>query len=539
MKVKALITTSILSMLALPCLIYAQEGNERQKEVEIRKEYDQFSAEVIANQESRDIEGEVDYDYYLGGSSIGEIYAEATEFPPTIIQPIEFLDQYPEEVARVLAYIGGIPVISSPYIGERTPFDASHLITNFPKTRLDENLLIQRQNIEDFLIRSNIPITDRPFIDISGDLEIFGFINSRDNDTTLSQIDISEIEIDIISAINSWVSGFVAILVDASPAQEGGPVFFDSGYPTTSAGFIPGDAPAILNSNVFFEVGFATVGNLNRSPFFATVGQIYVPFGRYVNYMFTTSLTRVIGRTKARAISLNYRSQADSGVYGSLYGFDGETGPGRNGTIGGNISYYFATEKATGEIGGGAISNMGDSFQGLLRFAGFGANEFTLRLDHQVPALNFYGRLNAGKFGLFAEYVGGVERFAERDLGFNGEGAKLQAWNSQIAYFFEMLGRPSSFAFAYEGTTGAYALGIPENRFGIAYNTSIWRNTVQTIEVRRDINYPAGTTGNGPIRFISGDIPTIFGSAGAPTIFGSAEQGRSATVLNILMGVYY
>lgn len=451
---------------------------------------------------------EADLDFYLGGVEVEQLY-EAAEFPPALVQPVEYLDQYPEDVAKVLTYIGGIPVISSPYIGERTPFDASHLITNFPKTRLDENFLIQRQNIEEFLIANDMPLTDRPFVDISGDLEIFAFVDGFNDASTKGGVDISEIEIDIASGISSWVSGFVSILVDASPTQEGG--------------------PPVLNSRNFLEVGFATVGNLNRFPGFATLGQIYVPFGRYVNYLFSTTLPRVIGRVKARAFSLNYRSASETGIYASVYGFDGLTGPGRNGTMGGNLTGFFALAEATGEFGAGIITNIGDATQGLLNFAGFGDNPETLRLAHQVPAVNVYGRVNVWKLGLVGEYVGATRAFNPNDLSQNGHGARIAAWNVQLAYFLEVLERPSALVVGYEGTKDAYALGIPQTRISIGYNTSIWRNTVQQFEFKREIGYSGSTVGNGPIRVIDGET-MVFGRAGIPV---------SANIFNFMMGIYY
>ncbi len=182
-----------------------------------------------------------------------------------------------------------------------------------------------------------------------------------------------------------------------------------------------------------------------------------------------------------------------------------------------------------GEFGVGHISNMGDATQGLLGFAGIGTNIETLRLHHQVPAMNAYGRVNIWKLGLVAEYVGATEAFDPRDLAQNDHGARPQAWNAQVAYFFETAGRPSSFVLGYEGSSDTFALAIPEQRYSMDYNISIWRNTVQEFELRRDIGFKGTTTGNGPIRVID-DQTMVFGRQGMPV---------SGVTFTFLMGAYY
>lgn len=424
------------------------------------------------------------------------------------------LEEYPLEVARTLTYIGGMPIISAPYSGVRTPYDGAHLITNFPKTRLELNVLQQRQGIERFLVENDMHVTNRPFVEISGDVEIVGVIQDRSGSATTAAIDYSELEIVITTGINRWVSGLISILLDTRPPQS----------TTTSA-----PASLVDNSNLFMEVGFLTIGNLNENPFFVTVGQTYVPFGRFTNYFINVMPPRALSRTKARNIAIGYRQPGDNSIYATVFGFESDTrSPGPNGIIGGTLAYAFSEETMSGEVGAGIISNVADSV-GMQRFAGFGTSAVTERIAHGVPAINAYARLNVGDFGFLAEYVGTTRAFAPQDLSFNNRGAQPQTWDGQAAYFFDFYNKPAAIAVGYAGSTEALALAIPRHRIAAAFSISIWRNTIQAIEFRRDITYSAGTQASGP-------VITIDGTA---TDTSQARFARSTSAVTLLMAGYY
>ena len=440
------------------------------------------------------------------------------------------LEDYPPEIARILTYIGGTPIVAAPYSGVRTPFDGAHLITNFPKTRLDMNVLTQRQAIQDFLASQGVPIVNRPFVEISGDLEIIGVIENPSGASTTAKIDYSELEIDITAAINPWVTGFVSILLDAGPAQT-------QDNPTIPTSKAP--ASIVDNSNLFLEVGFLTIGNLDKNPFFLTVGQTYVPFGRLTNYFINVMTPRALARTKARNIALGYKQPGDDGFYAIIFAFESDTrslSPTPNGILGGTLAYAFHEENFSGELGAGVISNIADSV-GMQRAAGFGTNAATEMLQHDVPALNGYARLNVGNFGFLAEYIGTTRAFSPLDLSYNNHGAKPQTWDTQVAYFFDFFNRPTAIAFVYSGSSEALALALPRHRLALTFNTSLWRNTVQMIELRRDITYAGGTQAAGPTLDANGNrVPA---STPGSTDTSAARFARSTSAITFVMAAYY
>lgn len=460
-----------------------------------------------ADQEENKEEDEEE-EYVLGEDSAAEVADfESDERTEPFVQPIEFLDQFPEDIGRVLTYIGGVPVISSPYVGNISSFDGSHLITSFARTRLPLNILASRQNMENFMRDDGgMPMTDRPFVVIGGDIEVTPFIQSSDGGDTSADVNFREIYVGITAGINAWITAYTAFAFDSAPPVEGG--------------------STVTNSNIFLDHGFVTIGNFNRSPFYSTIGQTFVPFGRYANYFINQTLPRAIGRTKAREIAGGYR-QPSNQYYAEAFVFDADSGRGgqgafKNGAYGATAAYVLSTEQSSGEFGVGYISTITDSV-GFQSLAGFGESNDTEIIAHHVPAVNLYGRYNIGSFGFNAEYVGAIIRpFDQNDLSINGQGARPQAWDLQGAYFFETFERPTSIALGYSGTRDAAALLLPENRIAAGYNMSIWRNTVQQIELRRDFGYSKDTKVTGPNEN-KGNIPV------AP----------SATALTLMMAVYY
>jgi len=179
-------------------------------------------------------------------------------------------------------YLGGTPVFTSPYIGIHSAYDGSDLVVNASSVNLDVRLLKQQQAMYDALEKAGLPGPDHPIVELSGEVAGQGIVRTTSPGNTTADIDLTTATFDIFAKINPWVSGFMSIDYDNSQL---GPY-------------------RVGNSNLSLDKGFITIGNLNRSHLYGSLGQLYVPFGQYSTFMLSASLPQLLARVKARAVVL-------------------------------------------------------------------------------------------------------------------------------------------------------------------------------------------------------------------------------------------
>ncbi|MEN9917123.1 MAG: hypothetical protein RLY40_1055 [Pseudomonadota bacterium] len=415
-------------------------------------------------------------------------------------------------------FIIGTPVISSPFIGINSEYNASDLVVNQPYVNEDLYLLQQRKEIYNYLIKNCHPLSNTPVVNLSGKIEsqIFHtshFGNFQNNSAT--DIDLTGIELDTEILVNQWVTGLIAFVYDNAPPMNMSPRRID-------------------NSNVFLERGFLTIGNLARFPLYATMGQFYMPFGQYSSSMISDPFTKTLGRTKARALQLGFSKQFndENNLNLSAFVFRGpsRTSLDNNGlrNYGANAEYIFTKPKWNIDIAGSYIRSIADSLgmqhngnTGPGNFAGFATNNNTEILN-PVPGLDGRGTLSIGAFSLTGEYVTASRSFAQPVLSFDGKGAKPEAFHTEAAYKFNVLEKPSAIIIGYDQSKDALGLLIPKKRYIATASTSIWKDTIESLEFRHDIDYSAT------------DVAT--GQSGFNPINGTGKSGNTIT---LQVGLYF
>ncbi|MDF1759432.1 MAG: LbtU family siderophore porin [Coxiellaceae bacterium] len=394
-------------------------------------------------------------------------------------------DKHAEKHPGLLQYMNGVTVSTSPILGLRSKYDASDLITNLPTMNEDLRLLSQRAHLENIAQQHGFTYAEKPFLILSGRVEGQAIIGGNFDGSPGSDIDLSAAELDIEPIVSRYAAGFMSILYDGSPP-------------------ITGFRERVSNSRIFLRRGFLTIGDLNALPLYFTIGQMYMPFGRYSSAMVTAPMTLSIGRTLERAALLGFEK---SGVYSEAYGFRGDTRISGNATVnegGFNLGVKRPYSRGTFDVGAGIISNLGDSsgmqetgFGNSNAFQGFGVSTSAERLDHRVPAVNGHIELGVNNWNLLAEYVGATRRFATGDLTYNGLGASPKAMHYELIYNFPISGKPSNLGIMYGESWQALGLNLPKKSYAIAFNTSLWKDTLQAIEYRHDINYGQNDTSFG------------------------------------------
>jgi hypothetical protein len=419
-------------------------------------------------------------------------------------------------------------VSTGPYIGVPLIYSGGDLIINNPSVNQDVALLNVRKAIRTKLTAlGRADEADHAHLLLSGIVEGQASYRKPGNGSTQSDVDLSAAELDgYVLGPSSWTSGLIAFSYDDSAG--------------TSEGSF-GNNSRSQNSRIYLNKAFITIGDFSKSPLYGTIGQMYVPFGTYGTNMISSPLTKILGRTKARAIVVGFQQQSENALYAAGYAFRGDTYAGATSRLdngGVNVGYrYTIGQSIHGDFGGGVIANLADSVgmqnngNSAPQFGGFGAtgngNE---NIAHRVPAMNLRGQFSIGDhIDLLAEYIGAINSFSRNDLTANTHGAKPQALNAEAAYTFSAFEKPSSVAVGYGKSKDALVLGLPAQRYSLVFNTSWWKDTLQSIELRHDINYAAGNYASG-----SG---TGTGTAGVTQVIHGS--GRSDNMITAQMDIYF
>jgi hypothetical protein len=428
-----------------------------------------------------------------------------------------------------LNYIRGVTVTTSPILGLKSAWNPSDLLYTIPSMNQDLMLLMDRQRFQKILEKMGSSLDTRPLLVFSGGLE--GGVNYiKDfSNTSTTDVNLATAELDAWAIISSWASAWISIEYDDSPPQTG---------------------MRVTNSRLFLQRGFLTIGNLDKSPWYFTAGQMFLPFGRYPSAMITSALTKTIGRIEQRALLLGFYKR---GFYAEGYGFKGEEYTANNSAIfqGGVNSGYQNQKLSIGslDIGAGWVSNMADSlgmqFNRLSpggspssQFAGFSyttiGNNPTVsseHLKHSVPGGNLHLEYGRGIFAFMAEYVGGLQSFNAGDLMYQSKGANPKAIHLESDLNFQFGQKPLTIGAAYDESWQALPLNVPKQSYFAVISTSWWKDTQQSLEYRHDVNYarmPNNTVGGGGNGNINNILPVP-----------DANVGGSQDMISFSFGVYF
>jgi hypothetical protein len=409
-------------------------------------------------------------------------------------------------------------VSSGPYIGVPLAFSGSNLIINSPNINEDVALLNIRKAVRQRLNMLGRPQeADHAHLLLSGIVEAQAIYADPGQGPSTGDIDLTDVELDgYVLGPSSWTSALFAMTYDNNLGSREGAF---------------GSNARVHNSRLFVSKAFIVIGDFSQSPIYGSIGQMYVPFGTYSTNMVSSPLTRTLGRIHERALLVGFQQQGTTAAYGAAYIFRGDSYTGATNRLdngGVNLGYRFVTDKVSGNFGFGAVANLADSGGMQLTgnadpyWGGFGAtNEYgNERISHFVPALNLRGLLSLGShIDLLAEYIGAVKSFAFTDLTYNSHGARPQAFTVEGAYSFTLFDRPASVALGYGKSYNALGLGLALQRFSAVYNTSWWKDTLQSLEFRHDQNYAESATSTG-----SGtNITQVLAGTGKPDNTATAQ----------------
>lgn len=467
--------------------------------------------------------------------------------PPELISskrtgryPSQILYQTPEQIAgHRLA--NGLSVTTSPYLGLRSAFDASDLVSNISTMNEDLRLLQQRQTVTKAIIDAgeSPSFLDRPLMILSGNITAQASSEKPFQGPTANGLDLTNAEFDVLSYVSSWATGLISMGYDNGPF----PNVTLNGISTSTAQLV-GAGQRVANSRFFLKRGFLTIGDLAKFPFYFTAGQMYAPFGTYTTQLLDSTLPQSIGQTDERTALIGFYKD---GLYGSGYIFNGETrsvNSDRTSTLdngGANLGlkHSFKDDVAI-NIGAGFLGNIADSLGLQLTnapsgFQGFGFSSTTEIIQHPVSATDLHAELDVKKLSLIGEFINSNKSFDPLDLSYNGSGARPAGLHVEGDYTFKIINWPSVFTLAYGRSWQALGLSLPRNSYIAMVTTSIWKDTIEAIEFRHDQNYSTSDIAGGNNTF----APTSAGEF-LPVLPGPvASVGGSQNTVTGSIGVYF
>ncbi len=432
--------------------------------------------------------------------------------PPAATQSKVSNDLVPR-APETYSWMPFITVSTSPYISLKTAFDASDIWSQQSSMNEDLTLLRYKQDLEHNLQKKNLSLDQRPIIEISGALE--GVISQRFNGydgSSQGDINLSTAELDVFAMASRWASVFMSVQFDNSPPDTGS---------------------RVTNSRLYLSRAFATIGDLDVSPFYLTVGQFYLPFGRYSSNMLTTPLTTSLARINDRAFLLGYANK--NGFYAEGFVYSGFRDNGASVGVkqgGANLGYKTSFDKkGTFSIGAGAVTNMADSQgmagtgAGALQFPGFAnLKSNTYSIENNVPGGDVHSEISYGPWAIVGEFISALSDFSPQDMTFNGEGAAPKALHTELWRTFKIYDKDYMWGVSYGQTWQALGFNLPKQSYATYVRTSFWKNTVEIIEFRHDQDYSTDDVATAAIGFGN---------------FINQGTGKSRNTLLAQIGVYF
>jgi hypothetical protein len=403
----------------------------------------------------------------------------------------------------------GVTVSTTPFLGLRN----GQVLYKVPSMNEDLRILKQRQDLEAKLNALGDSLNKRTLIGISGALE--GDLIEQKNwqskwagDTNLG---VAEIDLGVMAG--KWIDGFFSITYNSTSVDAGS---------------------RVPSNQLYLQRGFLTFGNLDKLPFYFSIGQMYAPFGRYASAMITTPLTQSMGRISARTAVLGY---SNGPLFVQVYGYNSQSQersgfPADEGGVNFGGEYDFGAQSLS--FGMGVVSNIADS-QGALNngnqsgFTGFNGSGASFSLHHSVPAVDAYANYTRGDWSFIIEGLGAERSYSPLDMYYQSStsGAKPAALHTEVDYNTHFFGKSATAAIVYGQTWQAVAMNLPQHSVAVLYDVQVFRQAAIGVEFRHDINYKAGTAGGGAT------------GTGSPASVSPVCEGGSRDILTARFGVYF
>lgn len=249
----------------------------------------------------------------------------------------------------------------------------------------------------------------------------------------------------MVSRVNDWVGAELLLLYEEESDNDG---------------------------DLNIDTALITLADLGAN-WFVKAGRGTLPFGVYPTYMLSDPLTLELGETNDSAVEAGY---AVEGLNFSLFLFQGDHSD-KVDDLGAQFGYQARREGFAYSFNLSYLNNLAES-NGIVDGGWISGND---KRPGWAVSLEF----GLGPWNLVGEYLAASEGFA--DAG----GDEPAAYNLEVAYAFERVGRPWTLAVGCQATDDAASAqwGLPEKRLLGSLSLELVRQTRIGVEYRRDRDY--------------------------------------------------
>jgi hypothetical protein len=377
-------------------------------------------------------------------------------------------------------------ITSTPVPDLKATFSGENLIINFPSINENLRILQFRQQLSNYFAAEKISL-DHPRIFLSGGLGLrLNYSRHSQQPVHRAEPELSALGINIFSVINPWISSLISL-----------------GYDSGTRGIATPEIK-VDNSRIQLRRGFITFGNLDKSPYYLSAGQMYIPFGSFSSAGSQSTLPGSLGRILGRAISSGYTQQ---GFSSTLFIMQSPSLASESlNQWGWNIKQEMHLDKTQKfELGFSFLHNLTDANQVLsaLKEDRIAAGETTLHINNAIPAIDFYSKLSLTDYTFIIEYLTATRHFSTNDF----SGIKPKALHLEAQYHIPQAEHPLHFALGYDQSFDAASLNLAKKSLFFRSSTNVWPNTSQGIEWRHNWNYPGSSLAMDSVVF---DFRTYF-----------------------------
>ncbi len=302
------------------------------------------------------------------------------------------------------------------------------------------------------------------FVTLSGTIEGEAVFGEDFEGNSLSEFNVATVELGFDAQMTEWVLGHILAIYEGGDEDE-----------------------------LFIDEATIELGNYEKLPVVMTAGQFYMPFGTFETNLIQDPLTLAIGEISDAGVAIGVEQ---AGFFGAVYGYNGIGTTGNSDEINGfglMAGYSLTIEDFSLETAVSWVSNIADSggISDALDEKGVGT------IEDEVSGVSVNLLAVYGSFSFIVEYTSALESFESTEISFEASGAKLMAWNLELGYSTEIVGKETIFAIGYQGTGESVELGLPKSRLAGAASFVIFNGTTISFEYFYDEDYDVFEGGTG------------------------------------------